>query len=160
MVAEGLLTDVEVSLPAIRRIYAEQPARVDELMRRNESYVFFREADANEWPAGSLGFPVGAERSLATDKKIFPRGGLVMVDTRSIRRGQALRTYQRFMLDQDTGGAIRAPGRADLFMGTGVDAEALAGSQKAEGRLYYFFLKPERVAEWLPSRTTGAGASR
>ena len=51
-----------------------------------------------------------------------------------------------------TGGAIRAPGRADIFMGTGEGAETLAGTQKAEGRLYYFFVKPEFVEEWLSRR--------
>ena len=49
-------------------------------------------------------------------------------------------TYQ-WMLDQDTGGAIRAPGRADLYLGAGNRATALAGEQAEEGRLYYFFLK-------------------
>ena len=56
-------------------------------------------------------------------------------------RGEQQRLL-RFMLDQDTGGAIQAPGRADLFMGVGPAAEILAGQQYAEGRLYYFFLKP------------------
>ena len=50
------------------------------------------------------------------------------------------------MLDQDTGGAIRAPGRADLYLGAGPMSELLAGRQKNEGQLYYFFLKPREVA--------------
>ena len=143
MVAQGLLRSEELNLAAIRRIYRRDPGTVERLMLRNESFVFFREADGSNWPAGSLGFPVTAERSLATDKRIFPRGGLVLVDTATIRRGEAQTRYLRFMLDQDTGGAIRAPGRADIFMGTGKDAESLAGAQRAEGRLVYFFLKPE-----------------
>jgi membrane-bound lytic murein transglycosylase A len=49
------------------------------------------------------------------------------------------------MCDQDTGGAINAPGRADIYMGEGPTAEILAGGQYAEGRLYYLFLKPEFV---------------
>ena len=149
MVEEGILRSRDLNLSAIRREYARDPARVERLMLRNESFVFFREADGTNWPAGSLGYPVTAERSLATDKKIFPRGGLVYVDTKSVRRGSATRDYQRFMVDQDTGGAIRAPGRADIYMGTGGAAESLAGTQKAEGRLYYFFVKPEFVAELL-----------
>ena len=31
----------------------------------------------------------------------------------------------------------------DIFMGIGSGAEILAGGQYAEGRLYYFVLKPE-----------------
>jgi membrane-bound lytic murein transglycosylase A len=141
LVEEGLLRSEELNLAAIRRIHGSDPATVERLMRRNESFVFFREAQGEGWPAGSLGFRVTAERSLATDKRIFPRGGLVLVDTASVQRGQATRRYRRFMLDQDTGGAIRAPGRADIFMGTGPSAESLAGAHKAEGRLYYFFLR-------------------
>jgi membrane-bound lytic murein transglycosylase A len=56
--------------------------------------------------------------------------------------------FEQIMLDQDTGGAIRTAGRADIYYGVGPGAEALAGNQYAEGRLYYLFLKPERVAEW------------
>ena len=54
--------------------------------------------------------------------------------------------FAQFMVDQDTGGAIRAPGRADLFMGVGPTAGIKAGGQYAPGRLYYLFLKPEQVA--------------
>jgi membrane-bound lytic murein transglycosylase A len=49
------------------------------------------------------------------------------------------------MTDQDTGGAIRAPGRADLFMGVGATAGIRAGNQYAEGQLYYLFLKQDLV---------------
>ena len=59
-----------------------------------------------------------------------------------------IRRLQQFMLDQDAGGAIRSPGRADIYYGVGQAAESLAGFQYSEGRLYYLFLKPERVREW------------
>jgi membrane-bound lytic murein transglycosylase A len=119
-------------------------------MYENENFVFFKEYDPGVWPAGSLGVRVTAEASLATDKAIYPRGGLVLVDTEAVSASRTRRPFLRFMLDQDTGGAIRAPGRADLFMGTGPEAEALAGEQQKEGRLYYFFLKPDFVDEYLP----------
>ena len=105
-------------------------------MRQNERFVFFRETDAEGWPSGSLGFQVEPKRSLATDKSIFPRGGFVFVET--LVNGEPV---AQWMLDQDTGGAIRAPGRADLYLGAGNRATALAGEQAEEGQLYYFFLK-------------------
>jgi len=153
MLDEGILRPDELSLPAIRRIYRQDPDLVRELMFRNESYVFFTEYDGASWPSGSLGVRVTRESSLATDKRIYPRGGVVMVDTHAVTFSQGQRRFQRFMLDQDTGGAIQAPGRADLFMGIGPEAEILAGGQYAEGRLYYLFLKPEFVEEFLPART-------
>ena len=69
----------------------------------------------------------------------------MLVDTKSITRGGSTRALLQIMLDQDTGGAIQAPRRADIFMGIGDDAEVLAGGQYAEGRLYYLFLKPTYV---------------
>ena len=142
MVEAGLLPRGGVTLPKIKTVFRRQPEKVHELMFRNENYVFFREYDGGTWPAGSLGLPVTAETSIATDKRIYPRGGVVLVDTqRTSFRGRQER-FLRLMLDQDTGGAIEAPGRADLFMGIGPAAEILAGQQYAEGRLYYFFLKP------------------
>jgi membrane-bound lytic murein transglycosylase A len=56
------------------------------------------------------------------------------------------RPYAGFALDHDTGGAIRAAGRCDIYMGIGPQAEALAGHTGAEGRLYYIFLKESSVA--------------
>ena len=114
----------------------------------NESFVFFSGYDGANWPAGSLGVKVSPKASLATDKKIYPRGGIVLVSTRAVTLARGHEDFLRFMMDQDTGGAIRAPGRADIFMGIGRAAETLAGGQYAEGTLYYFFLKPEHVARF------------
>jgi membrane-bound lytic murein transglycosylase A len=56
------------------------------------------------------------------------------------------RKFESFALDQDTGGAIRSAGRADIFVGTGPEAEILAGRTQAEGRLYYIFVKDRRTS--------------
>jgi len=145
MVKTGLLSADEVSLTTVKREYRRDPDRVIDLIYNNESYVFFTEYEGSQWPAGSLGVPVTPKRSLATDKAIYPRGGLVLVDTDAINFAGQSRLFLQLMLDQDTGGAIQAPGRADIFMGIGPGAEILAGGQFAEGRLYYFVLKPEYV---------------
>ncbi|MGD9179494.1 MAG: 3D domain-containing protein, partial [Desulfobacterales bacterium] len=50
---------------------------------------------------------------------------------------------QRFVLNQDTGGAIRGPGRADLFWGNGPYAEIAAGHLAHVGELYFLILRPE-----------------
>jgi hypothetical protein len=59
-----------------------------------------------------------------------------------------MKDFDRFMMDQDTGGAIRAAGRADIYMGVGAAAEILAGNQFADGTFYYFVLKPEFVSKY------------
>jgi membrane-bound lytic murein transglycosylase A len=142
----GLLPPNKLSLRNIRRLYEKNPEEISTLIEKNDSFVFFQQYDGDSWPAGSLGVPVTAERSIATDKKIFPRGGLVLVDTTVRTLTGETKTFTQFMVDQDTGGAIRAPGRADLFMGVGPTAGIKAGGQYAEGMLYYIFLKPESIA--------------
>jgi membrane-bound lytic murein transglycosylase A len=150
MIEADLLTRDTVSLAAIKRLFERDPQRVIDLMYRNENYVFFTEYDGDHWPAGSLGVRVTPERTLATDKKIYPRGGVVLVDTTAVTFGRERREFLQFMLDQDTGGAIQAPGRADIFLGIGPSAEILAGGQYAEGTLYYFVLKPDFVDVLVP----------
>jgi membrane-bound lytic murein transglycosylase A len=147
LVERGLVPIDELGMPAIRRLWKKDPAIVEDAIMANDSYVFFQEYSGGSWPAGSLGFPVTAERSIATDKSIYPRGGVVLVDTDAATFASGSKRFQQFMLDQDTGGAIRAPGRCDLYLGTGPMAEILAGRQFAEGKLYYLFLKDERVAQ-------------
>ena len=49
----------------------------------------------------------------------------------------------RFMLNQDTGGAIKGPGRVDLFCGSGEWADYTAGNMTARGQLYFLVLTPK-----------------
>ena len=138
-----------LSLPTLREYFHQHPEDLAKYTQRNDRYVFFQDYGANLWPAGSLGLKVTPFRTLATDKTIFPRGCLALSQT-NVPSGadDQMRLFDQFMLDQDAGGAIRAAGRSDIYMGVGTDAELLAGRQFSEGRLYYFFLKPERVAAW------------
>jgi membrane-bound lytic murein transglycosylase A len=83
-------------------------------------------------------------RSIATDKSIFPRGCLTFISTilpRATGGTVSNQFYSGFALDQDTGGAIRAAGRCDIYMGIGETAGKLAGQTYQEGKLYYLFLK-------------------
>lgn len=153
IIEAGLAERANMSLARIKQLYRRHPDRIMELTYANESYVFFTEYAGGNWPAGSLGVRVTEQTSLATDKRIYPRGGLVLVDTQTVTFSQGHRAFLRFMLDQDAGGAIRAPGRADIFMGIGPSAEILAGGQYAEGRLYYLFLREDYVDEFLPDDT-------
>jgi membrane-bound lytic murein transglycosylase A len=47
----------------------------------------------------------------------------------------------RYVVDQDTGGAIIGAGRVDVFMGTGKQAGEKAGLVNSTGQLYYLLLK-------------------
>jgi len=149
LLADGKLAEDEISLDEVRGYFAEHPADLTSYLRRNPRFIFFQEVDGSDWPAGSLGVKVTPLRSLAADKQLFPPGGVVFVVTRAPGTDGRMRWFEQFMLDQDSGGAIRSPGRADIYYGVGLEAERRAGGQYAEGQLYYLFLKPERLDYWL-----------
>ena len=148
LVADGKLSEAELSLDSLRAYFAANPEDLERYLHRNPRYVFFREDDNADWPTGSLGLKVTPLRSLAIDKELFPRGGVTLIVTQAPDTNGGWRRLERFMLDQDAGGAIRTAGRADIYYGVGREAELLAGRQRSEGQLYFLFLKPGRVAEW------------
>jgi membrane-bound lytic murein transglycosylase A len=148
LVADGRLRRDELSLDRVRAYFDAHPDQLERYLHRNPRFVFFREESVADWPVGSLGVRLTPLRSLAADKDEFPPGGVVLVVTDATDASGRTQRFEQLMLDQDSGGAIRSPGRADLFFGTGPAAEGPAGRMYAEGHLYYLFLKPERVAEW------------
>jgi peptidoglycan lytic transglycosylase A len=140
LVRRGAIAKDDVSMQAIRAWLAANPAEAPALLARNPSYVFFRFADA---PTGSLSVPVTADRTIAADARVFPKGALAFLESeRPVdAAGAAMRPFSRFVLDQDAGGAIRTSARVDLYLGSGAYAENAAGRMREPGRLYYLLLR-------------------
>ncbi len=143
LIEEGRIPKEELSLTRLRRYFQEHPEELDRVLPVNPSFVFFQPAEGG--PYGSLGQPVVPGRSLATDKNVFPRAGLVYCEVRlpafAEDGGLVQRPVRFFACDQDTGGAIRSAGRCDVFLGTGDAAMARAGHVLAVGRMYYLVLR-------------------
>jgi len=140
LVKDGKIPKNKLSLDAMIKYFKEHPEDLDQYLYQNKRYVFFQEAKGG--PFGCLGQPVTPYHSVATDKDIFPRGCLSFIDTRiPIVVGDPLRPYRSFVLDQDRGAAIRAPGRCDIYMGVGDEAGKIAGFTYSEGKLYYLIAK-------------------
>ena len=151
MLADGKIEKGGLSLRAMMDYFTAHPSDVATYTRQNPRFVFFAENPGD--PRGSLNEPVIAWRSVATDKAIFPRASVVFVSAGMPRRANnfiGIVPYSGFALDQDTGGAIRAPGRCDMYMGIGEDAGELAGRTQEKGRLYYLLLKPELMPGTQP----------
>lgn len=160
LVKEGKIDKKHLSLPAVLAYFDAHPDELNQYVMRDDRFTFLKVYGPEEWPSGSLGVQVTQERSLATDKSIFPRASMTFVDVAKPAPSGESVPYKGFMLDQDTGGAIRAAGRADMYMGIGPQAGELAGRQFAEGRLFYLFLKPELVnTVQLPARRPTAPAA-
>ncbi|MBI3303456.1 MAG: MltA domain-containing protein, partial [Deltaproteobacteria bacterium] len=71
---QGKLHPGETSTPAIRHYLQAHPAEQDAVFFRNPRYIFFQPTP--DGPRGSLGVPLTAGRSLATDPTIYPPGAL------------------------------------------------------------------------------------
>ncbi|MEL7356945.1 MAG: MltA domain-containing protein [Cyanobacteria bacterium J06560_6] len=144
LIDDGIIPEDELTLPVLMAYFEQNPEALDTYLPRNNRFVFFRATDGA--PAtGSLGYPVTAGRSIATDKSVMPPGALALINLPLPQRNasnelEAMST-SRFVLDQDTGGAIKGAGRVDLFVGTGTEAGAIAGLINDTGSLYYLLLK-------------------
>lgn len=143
LIDKGAIARENMSMPAIREYLRIHPDEVEPLLNQNPSYVFFR---MDMGPSlGNINVPLTPGRSIATDSKLLPKGALAFIETQKpfIENG-AIREwvpFTRFVLNQDTGGAIKGPGRVDLFWGLGEDAELAAGYMQQEGKLYFLMRK-------------------
>lgn len=141
---DGKLPLQGLTMPKIISFFQQNPQELNNYLPRWERFVFFKET--KDRPAtGSINVPITPERSIATDKSLMPPGALALVNTSlpyPAGRGRLqYRTVSRFVLDQDTGSAIKGPGRVDYFMGTGKVAGDRAGVTGGNGTLFYLLLK-------------------
>lgn len=144
LIDEGHIAQEEMSMQAIYDFFKANPEMCEPMMYQNPSYVFFKVEDAG--PFGALSVPVTAMRSLALDRKIYPPGILMMVETfkpELDKKGEitAWQPMTRLMLHQDSGGAIKGPARADIFWGSGPYARLAAGYMRQMGQIYFFLPK-------------------
>ena len=140
----GKINPQQISYKEIKRYLKEHPDELQEILRYNESYVFFRVVDGG--PVGAIGEILTPGRSIATDPDLFPKGALAFMRTRKPildKEGnvESWIPYSRFVVSQDVGGVIKGAGRVDLFCGSGREAEMLAGSLKERGELYFLVKK-------------------
>ncbi len=141
----GELPPNGITMQSIREWISNNPQRTAELLAQNQSYVFFQRRDGG--PFGNLDVPLVAERSVASDLTLFPRGALAFIRTSypvkvgsEFKAGQG-KALNRFVLNHDTGGAIKGSGRIDLFTGQGQEAAHIAGAMQNYGELYFLLHK-------------------
>ena len=144
LVKAGKFKLEELTLPLLTQYFRDNPAEMNIYLPRNQRFVFFKETQGSA-AMGSIGVPVSPERAIATDKTLFPPGALAIIQTQIPQKTTTGKLLQqpatRYVLDQDTGSAIKGAGRVDVFMGTGVLAGDRAGLINSNGQLYYLLLK-------------------
>lgn len=139
------IPDGSMSLQSLKSYLYGHPDEVRDILNFNQSYVFFR--PVNEGPLGDIEAPLTPDRSIAMDGRAVPRGSLAYIETEiPVFHDETLsgwKPVRRFVLVQDTGGAIRGHGRVDIFFGSGPEAELRAGHMKSQGRVFLLVAKKQ-----------------
>src|SRR5690606_34401076 len=122
MLAEmGEIPREQVTMQAIRAWFSRHPERIDEILQRNRSFIFFRETpigDPRKGPVAAAKVQLEPGRSLAIDRGLHTFGTPFFVEAPGLTAvgGQP---FRRLMIAQDTGSAILGPARGDIFVGSG-----------------------------------------
>lgn len=148
LVDENHMQLEEISMGSIRNYLDSNPRQKNRILYHNQSYTFFNLHKNPEGPRGVINVPLTPLRSVAVDVSRFPKGALAYIktdvpafDSNWVKTAE--KPFSGFVMIQDTGGAIRGPGRVDLFWGNGDLAENSAGVMRNQGQLYFFIAKKD-----------------
>jgi membrane-bound lytic murein transglycosylase A len=154
------------SMQGIRKWFAANPERFDEIVDQNESFVFFKKANKTG-AQGSQGVTLTAQRSAAIDRAFIAYSTPMWIDTTApVPNATTSAPLQRLVIAQDTGGGIKGPVRADIYWGEDPAAVDVSGRMNSNGG--YYLLLPKKVvvpAAFLAipsaaaSTSTGAGGA-
>ncbi|KTC65854.1 Membrane-bound lytic murein transglycosylase (plasmid) [Legionella adelaidensis] len=140
----GVMTRENASMQRIRTYLKKHPEKVESILNQNKSFVFFKILE-QQGALGTQGVVLTPGYSLAVDRKWVPIGAPVWLTT--TRPGQNFKQqvpFNRLMIAQDTGGAIKGAVRGDVYWGGGASAANIAGHMKNPG--YYWLLLPRHKA--------------
>lgn len=126
-------SDYSASVQGMKKWFEDNPGKVDEVLNRNPSYVFF--GKRSKGATGSLGTELIAKRNIAVDRRYIKLGLPVFLNT---KHPVTKENIDQIMVAADTGGAIKGKIRADFFWGFGEEALESAGRMKENGKLYIF----------------------
>lgn len=130
LLKEGVLKDFGASMQGIKAYLEANPHRVDEVLHKNRSYIFFGER--KQGATGALGTELTAGRNLAVDRRYVPLGMPVFINTKN---SVTQKKIDRLMVAADVGGAIKGEIRADFFYGNDSNSALYAGGMKEAGKL-------------------------
>jgi membrane-bound lytic murein transglycosylase A len=141
LIEKAILAADRMSMAALAQWLRADPDRGRKVMWQNSSYVFFREIkDDVGSPLGAMRVPLTPERSLAIDPSYHALGTPIYLNVPTMKHVPRASPFNRLMVGQDVGSAIRGPERGDIYFGSGEEAGKLAGGTRYTGR--FFVLVP------------------
>jgi peptidoglycan lytic transglycosylase A len=161
LIEKSLLAADKVSMGALKKWLKAEPERGKEVMWQNASFVFFRELKGTEakGPLGAMNALLTPGRSLAVDPGYYALGLPIYVSAAGMTHVVKAGAFNRLMVAQDVGSAIRGPERGDIYFGSGDAAGRLAGVTKHPGK-FIVLLPNEKptTAEAAPGKASGTKA--
>ncbi|WP_041639839.1 murein transglycosylase A [[Mannheimia] succiniciproducens] len=136
LVEDGEIPKEKMSIQAIRDWAERNPSRLQSLLERNPSYVFFKNDPAGK-VKGSAGVPLVPLASVASDRSIVPSGSVLLVEIPQIdNEGNWTGEHRlHLMVALDVGGAVKG-NHFDLYQGIGDKAGHISGLLKHYGRVW------------------------
>lgn len=148
LVKAGVFGKDEITHDKLRDYLHKNPDAESWILSANPRYVFFDLTSLPEdgEPFGATEQSLVPSRTIAVDPAFMPLGGLYFFTTTSPQAdkdGRVLGSSEnsRFAFGMDTGGAIKSPGRVDIYAGHGPQAAATARGQWADGKLWLLVKK-------------------
>jgi membrane-bound lytic murein transglycosylase A len=162
LIQKGLLAADKVSLGALKRWLKADAERGKLVMWQNASYVFFRELKSSEaeGPLGAMSTPLTPGRSLAVDPGYHALGLPIYVSGFEMTHVNKSGAFNRLMVAQDVGSAIKGPERGDIYFGSGDAAGRLAGVTKHTGKFIVLLPKETPAQATAPQEQPGQGKPR
>jgi membrane-bound lytic murein transglycosylase A len=147
LIERGIITAEEMTMDKIREFMEGNPEEGKALREKNRSFVFFSKTklQAQDECLGAQGIALTPGRSIAVDPGIHVYGTPVWIDAKfPLKSATPDDSFQRLMVAQDTGSAIRGPARADIYFGHGPEIPSIAGRIKQFGQ--FVMLMPRMAA--------------
>jgi membrane-bound lytic murein transglycosylase A len=165
LIDNNILPANKMSMQALGKWLREDTARGQQVMWQNKSFIFFRELDDSDGPMGAMSVSLTPGRSLAVDTGYHTLGTPIYLSVPELSHAKKGEGFNRLMVAQDVGSAIKGPERGDIYFGSGEKAGKQAGTTKHAGN--FFVLLPTvtqtagqgiRFGEHLQWHTTVKGA--
>ncbi len=132
LINKGLVNKHKASSKAVKRYLINHPKQINPILHQNKSFVFFQRVEKPK-TLGAQGAVLTPGYSLAIDRKWIPLGAPLWLNATKPTQEEHKTEFQRLMIAQDTGGAIRGLMRGDVYWGTGKKATYMGKHMKNTG---------------------------
>jgi peptidoglycan lytic transglycosylase A len=156
LVKKKLFPADRMSLDSLAEWLRADPERAKKVMWQNASFIFFRELKGRDADGamGAMSVALTPGRSLAVDTAFHTLGAPVYVAAPALKHATAKGGFNRLMVAQDVGSAIKGPERGDIYFGSGTKAGKLAGITSHPGSFFVLLPASARARERQPWQET------